>query len=49
MKANNYISKKEHKLLLVVAFITFVLACGSFTFNLVESYNSSVSKRQDDL
>lgn len=49
MKAVNYISKKEHKLLLSVAFFTFALACGSFINNVIESYNDSVSESQNEL
>jgi len=49
MKANNYISKREHKFLLVFAFIVFVLAFSSFTSHIIESYNDSVSQTQEKL
>ncbi len=49
MKANNYISKSEHKLLLFFAFIIFVLAFSSFTSQIIENYNKSVSVKQEEL
>ncbi len=49
MKANNYISRKEHKSLLIVALITVVIAFSNITFQGVEKYNNSVSEKQEKL
>ena len=49
MKANSYISKREHKLLLAFAFVVFVLAFSSFASHIIESYNNSVSQIQFEL
>ena len=49
MKANNHISKKEHKLLLVIAFITFIIAFSNLTYQGIEKYNSFISEGQIEL
>jgi len=49
MEANNHISKSEHKLLLIVAFMTFVFAFSNFTSQTIQNYNDSVSKQQEEL
>lgn len=49
MKTNNHISKKEFKLLLVVSFITSVIAFSNFTFQVIEKYYDSVSEQQTEL
>lgn len=49
MRTNNHISKKEFNLLLVVAFITSVIAFSNFTFQVIEKYNNSVSEQQIEL
>ncbi len=46
MKANNYISKNEYRLLLIIAFISFVLAVSSFISFSIESYNEEVELHQ---
>ncbi len=38
MKANNYISEKEHKFLLIVSFISFILAFSNLLYQIVESF-----------
>lgn len=43
MKANNYISKKEHKLLLIVAFTALVFVLSIFTSELIRIHNLSNS------
>ncbi len=35
MKVSNHISRKEHKLLLITAFLTTVIAFSNFTFQVV--------------
>ena len=49
MKANNYISNKEHKLLLIVAFIALILALSSFVSFSIETYNKQVQAEQIEL
>ncbi len=49
MKANKFISREEHKFLLIVAFLTFVFAFASFTFSLIEIHNTFVAEEQKDL
>ncbi len=49
MKANNYISRKKYKLLLITAFLTSVIAFSNFTFQVIEKYNNSVSEQQAEL
>ncbi|MDQ3181037.1 MAG: hypothetical protein M3Q33_11010 [Acidobacteriota bacterium] len=49
MKANNYISKKEYKLLLIFAFILFILAFTNFVCDSIESYNKRVQEEQIEL
>jgi len=49
MKANNYISKKEHKLLLIFAFILFILAFTNFVCDSIESYNKRFQEEQIEL
>ncbi len=46
MKANNYISKREHKLLLIVAFTASLFVLSIFTLQVVKDYNYSVSEEQ---
>ncbi|MBA3334382.1 MAG: hypothetical protein H0T08_02105 [Acidobacteria bacterium] len=46
MKANNYISKTEHKLLLTVAFTAFIFVLTIITLQVVVSYNYSVSNNR---
>ena len=43
MKANNYTSKKEHKLLLIVVFITVILAFSNLTYQIIEHYTNPAS------
>ncbi len=43
MKANNYISKIEHKLLLSIAFMAFIFVLTIITLQVVVSYNQSAS------
>ncbi len=49
MKANNYISKKEHRLLLIVAFLAFVFVASTFCWDIIRDYNYFVSKEQQSL
>ncbi len=39
MKANKYVSKKEHKLLLIVAFIAFIFVALTFCGDLIKDHN----------
>ncbi len=49
MKANNFISKKEHRLLLIIAFTAFLFVFSIFTLQVVKDYNYSVSEDQRQL
>src|SRR5688572_13929034 len=49
MKANKYISIKEHKLLVVVAFIAFIFVSIAFYLNIIKNYNYSVYREQQTL
>lgn len=49
MKGNKYISRKEHKLLLIVAFVTFILALSSFVSFSIDIYNNQVQITQSEL
>jgi uncharacterized membrane protein SpoIIM required for sporulation len=49
MKANNYISKKEHKLLLIVAFTSFIYVALTFCYGITKDYNYSVYKQHQRL
>ena len=49
MKATNYISKKEHKLLLIVAFAAMTFILSSFTLEMIGNYNYSVVEEQQKL
>lgn len=49
MKANNYISIKEHKLLLTAAFMIFALAFSNLTLQSIDKYNNYVSEKQEKL
>lgn len=49
MKAHGYVSKKEHKLLLVLCFIYLIFVSSIVSFQIVEDYNYAVSERQMDL
>lgn len=49
MKVNNYVSKKEHRLLLIVAFTAFVYVVSAFTFEAVNGYNQYISEQQNVL
>lgn len=49
MKANSYISKKEQKLLLLVAFIVFVFVALAFSYDIIKDYNYFVDKEQQRL
>ncbi len=42
MRANEYVSKREHKLLLIVAFTAFVFVTLFFCWNIIKNYNYSV-------
>lgn len=46
MRANDYISNREHKLLLVVAFISFIFVALTFCYGIAKDYNYSVYKQQ---
>lgn len=48
MKANEYISKKGHQILLILAFASFVLAISSFAFSCIKTYNESILEIQQD-
>lgn len=47
MKANKYISKTEHKLLLIVAFTSFVFVLSIFFLQEIKDYNDAISKEQN--
>jgi len=47
MKANNYISKREHKLLSLVAFTSFVFALSIISLQGIKDYNDAISKEQN--
>lgn len=49
MKITNYISIKEHKLLLTFAFIAFIFVISTFTFQAIKSYNDYVSDYQEKI
>ncbi|MBA4121053.1 MAG: hypothetical protein H0X72_01135 [Acidobacteria bacterium] len=49
MKANNLISKNEHKLLLIVSFIAFLFVLSIFTLQVIKDYNYSVSEKQQEI
>jgi len=49
MKANNYISKKEHRLLLIVSFIAFIFVALTFCCDIIKDYNYSIYKEQQSL
>ncbi len=49
MKVNNYISRKEHKLLLIVAFITFAFIASAFCYGIIVDYNYFVYDQQQRL
>ncbi len=49
MKASNFISKKEHRLLLIIAFTVFLFVFSIFTLQVVKDYNYSVSEDQRQL
>ncbi len=49
MKANKYISKREHKFLLIVAFTSFVFASSIFSLQGIKDYNDAISKEQNKL
>jgi len=49
MKANKYISKREHKFLLIVAFTAFVFALSIFSLQGIKDYNNAISKEQNEL
>jgi hypothetical protein len=46
MKANEYISKQEHKFLLIFAFTIFVFAFSVFSTELIEDYNRAIPETQ---
>ncbi len=49
MRANKYISKREHKLLSIVAFIAFVFVVLTFCGDIIRDYNYFVYKEQQKL
>ncbi len=49
MKANNYISKREYKSLLIVSFTAFVFALSIFSLQGIKDYNDAISKEQNKL
>ena len=49
MEANKYISKREHKFLLLVAFTSFVFALSIFFLQEIKDYNDAISKEQNKL
>lgn len=49
MKPNKYVSKREHKLLLTVAFTSFVFVLIIFSLQQIKDYNDAVSKEQSEL
>jgi len=49
MKANNYISNKERRLIQIAAFILVIFVVLNFCFETINTYNYSVSERQKEL
>ncbi len=49
MKANQFISKTERKLLLIFAFLFFSFILITFVTNSINSYNYSIIEQQNDL
>lgn len=49
MKANNYISNKELRLIQVVAFIWVILVVSNFCSEVINTYNDAVSEQQKEL
>jgi len=49
MKANKFISKKEYKLLLIVAFIAFIFAFTNCASDTLEKYNQQIQEEQIEL
>jgi hypothetical protein len=49
MKANKYISQKEHKSLLIIAFISFIFVALTFCYGIIKDYNYSVYKQHQKL
>jgi hypothetical protein len=41
MKANNYISKNEYRLLLIIVFVSFILSLSNLAYQIVEINNKS--------
>jgi hypothetical protein len=49
MKANNYISKREHKLLLIFAFAAVIYVLSTFSWEVAKTYNHSVVEEQQEI
>ena len=49
MNVANYISKKEQKMLLIVAFCAFIFAFSSFVYDSAETYNQKIREKQEEL
>lgn len=49
MKLNGYISNREHKALLIVAFLAFIFVLSVFTAQIAGDYNDLVSETQKNL
>lgn len=49
MKANSYISKREHKLLTTFAFVVFIFVLLFISLSIIYDYNYSVSETQKEL
>ena len=48
MKANKYISKREHKFLLITAFMAFMFTLSVVSFQVVKSYTDTVVESQKE-
>jgi hypothetical protein len=49
MKKSNYVSSKEHKLILITAFVWFGLVAITFIWEIGGFYNEAVSRQQQEL
>ncbi len=49
MVANNYVSKREHKLLTTFAFVVFIFVLLFISLSIIQDYNYSVAQTQKEL
>ncbi|HLM59383.1 MAG TPA: hypothetical protein VK308_01140 [Pyrinomonadaceae bacterium] len=49
MKANKYISKREHRIIIIVAFAAFVFAFSIFSIQTIKDYNNAILEEQHKL